>query len=235
MNDTREPSDNSNTKSPNAIGWRELVVMACISIALIAASALELAPISLTEVLGFVTGGICVWLTVREHIATWPIGIANNVFFFVLFWQGRLFADAGLQIVYVVLAVYGWWTWLRGGPQATERQITRATSNEWLALAALVPLAVWGLQQFLLSVGGAAPFWDSLTTVLSLAAQFLMCRKRLEHWLVWIAADIVYIPLYVSRGLTLTAVLYFVFLVMCLVGLRDWSRSLHGRTTEAIA
>jgi nicotinamide mononucleotide transporter len=233
MNDTQEQSVNHRASQAKAIGRHDLTAMAIVSIALIATSAQEAAPLSLTEVLGFVTGGICVWLTVREHIATWPIGIANNVFFFVLFWQSRLFADAGLQIVYVALALYGWWTWLHGGPQATPRQITRTTSNEWLALAALVPLAVWGLQQFLLSVAGAAPFWDALTTVLSLAAQFLMCRKRLEHWLVWIVADIIYIPLYVSRELTLTAVLYFVFLVMCLIGLRDWSRSLRRQSSEA--
>jgi nicotinamide mononucleotide transporter len=189
----------------------------------------------LTEVLGFVTGGFCVWLAVREHVATWPIGIANNAFFFVLFWQGRLFADAWLQVVYMALGVYGWWTWLRGGSQAAPRKITRTLSSEWLGIVVVVPLAVWGLREVLIAVQGAAPFWDSLTTVLSLAAQFLMCRKRLEHWFIWIAADLIYIPLYLSRDLALTAVLYFVFLVMCVVGLRQWGNTFRQSRTGAAA
>jgi nicotinamide mononucleotide transporter len=79
-------------------------------------------------------------------------------------------------------------------------------------------------------VQGAAPFWDALTTVLSLAAQYLLSRKRFENWFLWIAADIIYVPLYFSRALPLIAVLYFVFLVMCIVGLMEWAR--HCRTVR---
>ncbi|MCJ0874910.1 nicotinamide riboside transporter PnuC [Streptomyces sp. AP-93] len=85
---------------------------------------------SWTEILGFVTGAVCVWLVARQHIANWPIGIANNVFFIVLFAQGGLYADAGLQIVFIALAAYGWWSWTHGGgPGAT-------TAAEWTVLAA---------------------------------------------------------------------------------------------------
>ena len=72
----------------------------------------------------------------------------------------------------------------------------------------------------MVTVNGAAPFWDSLTTALSLAAQYLLSRKRLENWFFWMAADVIYIPLYISRDLPLTAALYAVFLVMCIFGLR---------------
>ena len=90
----------------------------------------------------------------------------------------------------------------------------------------LIPLGTWGFREILLVVNGAAPFWDSLTTVLSLAAQCLLCRKRFENWFLWIAADVIYVPLYLSRHLPLTAVLYAVFLGMCLIGVREWSRSM---------
>jgi nicotinamide mononucleotide transporter len=182
--------------------------------------------ISVTEAWGFVTGGICVWLVVREHLWNWPIGLANNVFFFVLFLQGRLFADMGLQVVYFGLGVYGWLNWLFGGENKTVLKISRTTRNEWLVLVAAIPLSTWGLREILIAVNGAAPFWDSLTTVLSLAAQYLLCRKRVENWFFWILADVIYIPLYLSRHLPLTAVLYAVFLVMCLVGVREWHRSM---------
>ena len=188
-------------------------------------------PISVTEAWGFVTGGICVWLVVREHMWNWPIGLANNVFFFVLFLQGRLFADMGLQVVYLGLGVYGWWNWLLGGENKKVLKVSRTTRTEWLTLAAAIPIGTWGLRSILIAVNGAAPFWDALTTVLSLAAQYLLCRKRFENWFFWIAADVVYIPLYFNRQLPLTAVLYGVFLTMCLIGVREWSRSLRKGAT----
>ena len=133
----------------------------------------------------------------------------------------------GLQVVYFGLGIWGWWNWLYGGAHRTELRVSRATSREWIALAAFVPLGTWSLREILLAVNGAAPFADAFTTVLSLAAQYLLCRKRFENWFFWIAADLIYIPLYVSRDLPLTALLYVVFLVMCCLGVREWHRSLR--------
>jgi nicotinamide mononucleotide transporter len=186
-------------------------------------------PIAPMEVAGFVTGGICVWLVVREHMWNWPIGVANNVVFAVLFWRSRLFADAALQLIYLVLGVYGWVHWLRGGSGETELPISRTPRWQWLLTAAVIPAATFGLREVLTAMHGAAPFFDSLTTVVSLVAQFMLCRKQLEHWLLWIAADLIYIPLYVARGLPLTSILYAVFLLMCIVGWRDWLRTWRSR------
>lgn len=182
--------------------------------------------IGVTEAWGFVTGGICVWLVVREHLWNWPIGIANNVVFFFLFLHGRLFADMSLQIVYLGLGTYGWLNWVFGGENRTVLKISKTTRIEWLMMAAFIPLGTWGFREILLAVNGAAPFWDSLTTVLSLAAQYLLCQKRFENWFLWIAADVIYVPLYLSRHLPLTALLYVVFLVMCLMGVREWNRNM---------
>jgi nicotinamide mononucleotide transporter len=181
-------------------------------------------PLSMTEALGFATGGACVWLCVREHLWNWPLGLANNVVFFVLFWHSRLFADMGLQVVSFAFGVYGWWNWLYGGQRQTALMISRTRTTEWIVLALLTPLATWGLRAVLIGLQGAAPFWDALTTVLSLVAQYLLCRKGLENWLIWILVDLIYVPLYLSRHLGLTAVLYAVFLVMCIHGGRAWLR-----------
>lgn len=175
-----------------------------------------------TEILGFVTGGITVWLTVREHMWLWPIGVANNIFFFILFWRGRLFADASLQVVYLILGVYGWWNWLRGGEERTELAISRTPAKQWIAMGAATIGGTWALRAVLITVHDASPFWDAFTTVLSLVAQYMLCRKQLEHWFVWIAADLIYVPLYVVRALPLTAILYGAFLLMCVAGLREW-------------
>lgn len=184
--------------------------------------------IGISEAWGFVTGGICVWLVVREHVWNWPVGLANNIFFFILFWRGRLFADMSLQLVYLALGLYGWLNWVWGGKNRKTLPMSRTKGSEWLVLVPAVPLATWALMEILIKVNGAAPFWDSLTTVLSLAAQYLLCRKRFENWFFWIAADLTYIPLYLSRHLPLTAVLYGVFLCMCLVGVRQWHRTLKA-------
>ena len=208
---------------------RELVLLAVVSGLAVAASHLGWWSIPATEAWGFATGGICVWLVVRENHWNWPVGMANNVVFFVLFWRSRLYADMGLQVVYFALSVFGWANWLYGGERRTILKVSRTTPTEWFALAACVPLGTWALQQILLRVNGAAPLWDALTTVLSLAAQYLLSRKRLENWLFWIVADVIYVPLYLSRELPLTAVLYAGFLGLCVVGWRGWWRSWKGR------
>jgi nicotinamide mononucleotide transporter len=205
----------------------EAVVMAVASLAVLAASYRGWWSIRVDEAWGFVTGGICVWLVVREHLWNWPIGLANNVFFFVLFWRGRLYADMGLQVVYFGLGVYGWLNWLFGGEKRTVLKVSRATRTEWIIVTVAIPVCTWGLRAILIVVNGAAPFWDSLTTVLSLVAQYLLCRKRFENWFLWIAADVIYVPLYLTRQLPLTAGLYAVFLLMCLIGVREWVKSLR--------
>ncbi|HEY2082634.1 MAG TPA: nicotinamide riboside transporter PnuC [Verrucomicrobiae bacterium] len=199
--------------------------MLIVSVLLLAASYRNWWTIDVEEAWGFVTGGICVWLVVREHLWNWPIGLANNIVFFVLFLRGRLYADMSLQIVYLGLGVYGWWNWIFGGKNRQVLKISRATRGDWIALAVTIPLCTWGMRHVLIAVHDAAPLWDALTTVLSLAAQYLLCRKRFENWWLWIAADVIYIPLYFSRKLPLTAILYFVFLALCLVGVKEWSRS----------
>jgi nicotinamide mononucleotide transporter len=204
----------------------EAVIMFAVSALVLAASYRAWWSIGVAEAWGFVTGGICVWLVVREHIWNWPIGLANNIFFFILFLRGRLYADMSLQVVYLGLGVYGWLNWIFGGQNRTALKISRTSQTEWIALAASIPLCALGMREVLITVNDAAPFLDALTTVLSLAAQYLLCRKRFENWWFWIAADVIYVPLYFSRKLPLTAVLYAVFLTMCLIGVREWSRSL---------
>ena len=212
----------------------ELALMVVGSAAFLLGAWTGALPLGLTETLGFVTGAVCVWLTVKQHIWSWPIGIANSAFFLALFSGARLFADMGLQVIYIVLGFLGWYWWLRGGDNQTALRVSHATPTTLLALGLLGAVATAGLTAFLRSIGDAAPFLDALTTVLSLVAQYMLTRKLIENWYVWITADIIYIGLYSSRGLYLTAALYALFLALCVMGLRGWRGSLPARPAPAL-
>ncbi|MET9955741.1 nicotinamide riboside transporter PnuC [Streptomyces sp. NPDC006339] len=199
-------------------------------------------PVSWTEVLGFGSGALCVWLVARQHIANWPIGMANNVFFVLLFTQSGLYADAGLQIVFIALAAYGWWTWTHGGGPGSVTQalpVRRTSRTEWTWLIAAGAVGTLALTLLLdRATDSTVPFWDALTTALSLMATYGQCRKRLESWWLWIAADLVYVPLYAYKELYLTSVLYVGFMTLCVLGLRGWHRDLASgplRVREATA
>ncbi|MFC8762928.1 nicotinamide riboside transporter PnuC [Streptomyces sp. NPDC057193] len=188
-------------------------------------------PVSWTEVLGFGSGALCVWLVARQHLANWPIGIANNLFFVLLFTQAGLYADAGLQIVFITLAVYGWWTWTHGGgPGSDTLPVRRTTRTEWTWLITAGVVGTLALTLLLdRATDSTVPFWDALTTALSLMATYGQCRKRLESWWLWIAADVIYVPLYAHKELYLTSLLYVGFMTLCVLGLRGWTKDLDAR------
>lgn len=189
----------------------------------------------IVEILGFVSGALCVWLVARQNVWNWPIGIANNITFLILFWAAGIYADAGLQIVYMALALYGWWAWLRGGADHGTLTVTRTTRDQWLVLGAVGVVATAGLTILLDTVtDSTVPLPDAITTVLSLLATWGQARKKLESWWLWIAADIIYVPLYAYKDLWLTAVLYVGFLALCVLGLRNW-RASYATTSLAAA
>ena len=199
-----------------------LSVIVCIGLFL--GSWFGILSMGVTEVLGFITGALCVWLTVKENIWNWPIGTANSVFFAILFWQSRLFADMGLQVVYIVLGFLGWYWWIYGGKNKSSLRVSHLSLTTGLMLILIGIVSTFGMMRYLVSIQDSSPFLDALTTVMSLVAQYLLTKKYIENWYVWISADLIYIYLYFSRGLSLTAVLYFIFLCMCVQGLRDWVR-----------
>src|SRR5688572_9050987 len=130
---------------------------ALLTLGLFVAAAAGAIPDRAIEALGFITGAACVFLVVRQHIWNFPLGIASCAFFLILFFNARLYGDAGLQVVYIALGFQGWYWWLRGGPQGTERAVERAPLPVLLALAGLVAAGTWGLTVGLRAVRGAAP------------------------------------------------------------------------------
>jgi nicotinamide mononucleotide transporter len=173
------------------------------------------------EVASFLTGAVCVWLIVVENIWNFPIGLVNAATYGVVFFHARLYADTGLQVVYFVLGVMGWAMWREGSAQRS-RPIAEASRRELVATVACCALATFVLWRCLRLVGGSSSFWDALTSSFSLGSQWLLNRKLIENWIGWILVDAIYVPLYLSKGLALTAILYAVFLAMALLGYRQW-------------
>lgn len=191
------------------------------------------AGVTWAELVGDVTGAWCVWLVARQHVLNWPVGLLNNLFFFLIFWWSKLYGDAALQVVFAGLAVYGWREWTRGGPR-THLPVRRTTAREWQVLLPLTALATLGAAAWLARrTDSPVPLWDASVLTLSLAATYGQAKKLLESWWLWIAVDVLSVPLYLVRGLTPTALLYAGFLALCVVGLRAWTRELAGEAQPA--
>jgi nicotinamide mononucleotide transporter len=180
------------------IGW---VVGAIASLALIWSSLSHHGEMDITEVLGFITGAVSVWLTVKQNVWNWPIGIANSAFYVIVFVHARLFADSSLNVLYVALGFLGWYWWLKGGERRSALNVGRISKLSAVVLAAIGLAGTASMTVFLASIHDSAPFLDALTTMLSLIAEYMLARKLLENWGVWITADVIYIGLYAYRSL----------------------------------
>ena len=182
------------------------------------------------EVLAVVFGIVSVYLSTREHIWSWPTALVNVGLYFVVFYEAKLYADMGLQVVYFGLSLYGWYEWLYGGANRTELHVSRTTRplGVRLLIIGIVCAAVLGtlLARF---TDAALPYVDSATTSTSLVAQWMMTRKILENWAVWMAVDVVYVGMFIYKHLYLTAGLYTVFFVLAVMGYAQWKRSLAER------
>lgn len=186
------------------------------------------------EILGFITGALCVWLLVRQNIWNWPIGIANNLLFIVLFYRTGLYADMGLQGFYIAIGLYGWWHWLHGGRDHGAPVVARTPWPWAAALAACVVLATVAIAAVLRRwTNSNVPVLDSLITALSLAAQFMMARKWLENWGVWILANCLSVGLLIFKGLYVTSALYLLYQVLCVMGLLEWLKARKAVTAPA--
>jgi nicotinamide mononucleotide transporter len=179
------------------------------------------------EVVGVITGVLGVWLTTRQKIWCWPVGIVSVVCFIAVFFAARLYGAMLLQGVYVVLLAYGWHAWSRGGAGLEALKVTRVRPGLAAALAAVGAVASAAAGLWLgARTDEALPWLDGVTTSFSLVAQWMQARKLLENWLVWIAVDLAYVGMSVSQGLTLTAGLYAVYVGLAVLGFRDWRRSM---------
>jgi nicotinamide mononucleotide transporter len=179
-------------------------------------------PVTPLEIAAFATGLACVWLAVKMHIANWPMSMASVACYSVLFFNAKLYADALLQVVFFAVAIYGWWCWRRGQADS-DGGVSGASVRDGVWVAVLVAAGIAAVSLYLRRfTDSPAPVVDAAILSISLAALWWQANKVLECWWLWILVDVISIPFYWSRDLGLTSVLYAIFLVMCIVGLREW-------------
>ena len=185
------------------------------------------------EGIAAVFGVVSVFLSTRQNIWSWPTAIVNVGLYTIVFYQGRLYGQMGLQPVYLALSIYGWYQWLHGGEKHSELRVSRASPRLLLLVGGLAVTGWLVLASILRQTDAALPWLDALLTMASLAAQWMMTRKILENWLLWIAVDLVYVPMFISQKLYATAMLYFAFLVLAVMGFIEWKRSVDHRVAPA--
>jgi nicotinamide mononucleotide transporter len=178
------------------------------------------------ELLAVAWGILTVYLTVKQNIWCWPIGSLSNLLFTVIFYREKLYADVALQLIYVGLNVYGWYEWRYGGRGQTPLPVARTPARQRLILAGLAAAGIAGLTVTLRQTDASLPFWDATTTVLSLIAQYMLAKKWVENWAVWIIVNVLYIGIYATKGLYFTSAQQLIFIYLSLLGFRDWRREL---------
>jgi nicotinamide mononucleotide transporter len=180
---------------------------------------------SVPEIIAVVLGLANILLLVRRSIWNYPFGIAMVCLYAWIFFHARLYSDTLLQIFFLILNAYGWFHWSRAsdGGEVPVRMLT-ARSRSIAIIGVAVASLIWG-SVMARWTDAAAPYWDGTIAMLSVLSQFLLAKRFVENWIGWIVVDCLAIMLFWTRGLQLTAGLYVVFLILSVVGLREWLRA----------
>lgn len=184
------------------------------------------------EVSGFIATLICVWLNVKENVWGWLFAILASFCYIKLFYDIRLLGDMLLQIFFIAVSVYGWYEWLYGGKSHSKLTISQTPLQLVLPVFVIFLVSVFSFAFFLKWIGGDLIWFDAITTVISLLAQWMMARKYLENWLLWIFVDVVYVGMYVYKAVYLTALLYLILLIMAAMGYYSWKKLMRPSLTS---
>lgn len=181
----------------------------------------------ITEAIAVVLGLISVYLVTRQNVWCYPLGIISVFIYIFIFYEVKLYADMGLQVFFIVLQAYGWYEWLYGGEGKTELAVTWARKKEYLYSALFVLFATAALGAALHQLTDAAlPYVDSFLAVLSMVGQWMMAKKYIENWILWVVVNIGSIGMYAFKGLYFTTFLYVVYFGLAILGYIEWKRAI---------
>ena len=192
-------------------------------------------PDLIMEGLGVITALIYLYFSIRQKIWLWPFGILTSAFYIYVFFNGRLYADMGLQVYYLLISFYGWYFWLSGSKKQNGKHLKVSFLSRKLALALLLITViifwflVWALNilpALLEILPSDLIYWDAFTTAASIVATWMLTRKIIEQWLVWIVVDLISMGLYIYKGLYLTSGLFLVYTLLAIYGYYEWKKEI---------
>ncbi len=186
---------------------------------------------NIIEVPATLTAFLNIYLAARANIWNWLFGIFAVILYGIIFYETRLYGDMTLQAVYLFFQFYGWYQWKFGGSHASSLSVTRTPKSQYyylgIAFVILYIIFYCILKHY---TNSTTPIIDAFTTAISLIAQWMMCRKWLENWALWILLDLISLYMYSYKHLYLTTGLYAVFIVLCIMGYREWKNVLQTRS-----
>jgi nicotinamide mononucleotide transporter len=180
------------------------------------------------ELIAAVLGLIGVWLTAKQNIWCWPLGLINVILSAYVFFTSRLYADVLLQTFYFVLTIYGWYNWVFGGPKKNELPIRNILRAELLIILSITATGT-ALMGFLFAryTNAAFPYWDSFVTVGGIIGTWAMAKKIIEHWIMWIILDLNCTAIYFCKSLYAFTPQYFIFVILSVYGIYEWRKELN--------
>lgn len=187
------------------------------------------------ELFAALLGLVSVYLMTKQHILTFPTGIAMVILYIFVFYNAKLYSDMLLQVFFALMQLYGWYHWLHGKKQDEKDEqiaVSRLSSQQWylygIGIAGLTTLLGYSMYS---QTDASLPYIDAFTTALSVSAQIMLTGKKIENWLLWIIADIIYVAMYAYKMLYPTALLYGIFMCLAAQGYREWSKK-QGQVTN---
>ncbi len=175
------------------------------------------------ETAGFVTGILGVWLTIKQNNWCWPLWFVCTIFYLIIFLDAKLFADMWLQVFYLITIGYGWYKWTTKTSMDEDSSVS-FSDFKLLAIAAISIIGLTMILGYLFShyTSAAIPWLDSTLSAASIIATWLTAKKKLENWVIWIIADSMYVLVYCFKDLYITAVFYFILLILAIEGYHQW-------------
>lgn len=186
---------------------------------------LELGPIQTTpiELIAVFFGLWSVWNMKKENILVYPLGILNVLIYVYICYQTKLYAYAGINVFYAIMSIYGWYNWVRKGPEDKPVRISSCSRKQYLLFGFVILLLFVLLRIFLIRyTDSSVPTWDALTTAIYVIAMFLLALKKIEHWILWISGDIISIGLFASQHLYFSSLQFLVFTIIAVLGFLEW-------------
>ena len=185
------------------------------------------------EISGVITTVLGIWLTTRRLLVCWPITLAADVIYLIVFYRARLFSDALLQLFFIAFTLYGWWHWWRGVREQGEVRVEPLARPAFLIAMAAGIAGTFVLGEIARHLQAALPWLDAALASFSLVGSWWQARKHIANWWLWIVVNLVYIGEYIYKDLWITAVLYAGLVFLAILGLRDWRRAARSAQTAA--